>query len=163
MLALHHWWVVSYSVLLQLVVMIRCKISCIYNKSLVVLLKIRILDRFFFMVCNKISGAYGETHCSYKIEGSCYCLLLKGKIFFIINLYKWSVFLVFRMEGIFYGLYSSRWCHLLHSFSYVVMDPPVVLFVAKIRIWFRTNFEEGKYCAYEVFKHRNCRGKKLGC
>ena len=57
MLALHHWWVVSYNVLLHLVVMICCKISCIYNKSLVVLLKIRILDRFFFMICNKISGA----------------------------------------------------------------------------------------------------------
>ena len=24
-------------------------------------------------------------------------------------------------------------------------------------------FEEGKYCAYEVRKHRNCRSKNFGC
>ena len=34
------------------------------------------------------------------------------------------------------------------------MDPPGVLFVASIRHDLKQNFEESKYCSYEVYKHR---------
>ena len=39
------------------------------------------------------------------------------------------------------------------------MDPSGALFVASIAVWSKTNFEEGKYCAYEVCKHHDCRSK----
>ena len=45
--ALPHWWALSYEVLSVY----------IYVKSLVVLLKVRLLHRFFFPVYNKISGS----------------------------------------------------------------------------------------------------------
>ena len=47
--------------------------------------------------------------------------LLKGKIFFVITFCKWSAFLVFRREGISYGLNITKWYHFLYSFSYSVM------------------------------------------
>ena len=40
------------------------------------------------------------------------------------------------------------------------MDP---FFIASIIVWSKTNFEKGKYCGYEVCKHRVCRSKNLGC
>ena len=49
-----------------------------------------------------------EIRNSYKIDKT---------IFIIITFNKWSVFLVFRKEGISYGPYSTRWYHFLQSFS----------------------------------------------
>ena len=41
------------------------------------------------------------------------------------------------------------------------MDPPGVFFGASITVWSKQFFEEGKYCAFEVCKYRNCWSKNL--
>ena len=43
------------------------------------------------------------------------------------------------------------------------MDLADVLFVASITVWSKANGFEGKYCGYELCKHRDCRSKYLGC
>ena len=79
--------------------------------------------------------------------------LLLAFTIFVVTLYKWSVFLVFRREGISYCRYrrSPLW---IHQVNY--LQPAEWYDLKQI-------FEEGEYCAYEVYKHLNCRSKKLGC
>ena len=68
--------------------MISCNISCIYDKSLVVLLKTGPLHRFSLQFAIRLAVPYGETRYSYKIDNSCYLPSTEGTVFVVIYLYK---------------------------------------------------------------------------
>ena len=102
----------------------------VIGQPTVVLLKIRILhdlqyDQWFLMAKHVIIK---------KIGIVVICLLLTNTIFVVINIFNWSVFMVFRREGIFNSPYSRRWYNFSHFFSLLVMDPPGILFVASITV-----------------------------
>ena len=70
----------------------------------------------FFHSLHKFSGFLWQRVTVIKLTVFVICLPL-SMISIVIFLFKWSVFLVFRREGISYGPDSTRWYHFSHSFS----------------------------------------------
>ena len=89
-------------------------------------------SQVFLIVCNKIIGSLYGTTLQLSTD--------KYDLHIVTILYKWSAFLIFKRERISYDPYRTRWYHFSHSFFWSVMDPPGVLFVASITVWYKTNF-----------------------